>query len=776
MLGVLSVVVGLLLIRHPIQGVTAVALLLGVWLVAAGVVRLIGAFEDPEHRGRRIVSAAVLGVAGVIIVASPHIGYATLALIAGLGFIAYGLSLLVLGWSLRVVRELVRAGRADPRAELSPRRRRIAATALAVLAGVLLGLAGVLAYVRSEVAGERAFAGRLTAALDDGAVRAVVADRSVDALVGRASADVLAVRPLATAAVRALAATPAFGRVAARAATDVHRQVVGGRPEVVLRLDRGGPVLQDALRSVSPALAARTAEGATPVLATLERGDGLTALRRVLDASAWWWALLAGAAVSAAAALRVGPDVRGTLVALGAAAAVAGAVVAGLEVGAGAVVAERAAPGSGAPGDRRHDAVAATWTALFGDLRTAALVMAAGGLAVAALAWALPGHRPAAAPGDPAGRGRRRGGALVAGAALVALAAAALTASVLLAAGGPAAPAATAAAPRGGCNGSVALCGRRLDDVVFAGTHNSYAAADEPGWLFANQRHGIARQLDDGIRALLLDVHAGVRDPDTGRVRTDLRAEGMTRNKVAEAIGPRALRTADRLAGRVGAGDLRGRRGTYLCHTLCELGRSRSTRSSRWSAASSTGTRRRPPRRLRAVRAPGGDRGRPAAHGPARRGGGPRPRRAAADARRARRRRPAARALRRGGRWARPWYPPAFSFVQDTPLGARRPAELSCRRFRGEPSSPLLLLNHWIDRFPPRPSDNAPIGTAAFLRDRIRRCTAQRRIRGAIVAVDFSDRTRSWRSPASSIAGGLDAPPAGAAGGRIASLGARGRA
>lgn len=107
-LGVLSVVVGLLLIRHPIHGVTAVALLLGLWLVAAGVVRLIGAFEEPEHRGRRIASALVLGVAGVVIVASPHIGYATLALVAGLGFIAYGLSLLVLGWSLRVVRELAR--------------------------------------------------------------------------------------------------------------------------------------------------------------------------------------------------------------------------------------------------------------------------------------------------------------------------------------------------------------------------------------------------------------------------------------------------------------------------------------------------------------------------------------------------------------------------------------------------------------------------------------------------------------------------------------------
>src|SRR5689334_13647860 len=75
------------------------------------------------------------------------------------------------------------------------------------------------------------------------------------------------------------------------------------------------------------------------------------------------------------------------------------------------------------------------------------------------------------------------------------------------------------------CNGTAALCARRLNQVVFAGTHNSYAASDQPGWYFAPQHHGIARQLDDGIRALLIDVHLGVRDPASGAVRTDLRAE-----------------------------------------------------------------------------------------------------------------------------------------------------------------------------------------------------------------------------------------------------------
>jgi uncharacterized membrane protein HdeD (DUF308 family) len=102
-LGVVSVVVGILLIRHPIAGVTAVALLLGIWLIAAAVVRVVVAFALGEHRLRRVLVAAVLGIAGIAIVSSPHIGYATLALIVGLGFIAYGATMIVLGLAIRTL-------------------------------------------------------------------------------------------------------------------------------------------------------------------------------------------------------------------------------------------------------------------------------------------------------------------------------------------------------------------------------------------------------------------------------------------------------------------------------------------------------------------------------------------------------------------------------------------------------------------------------------------------------------------------------------------------
>ena len=102
-LGVVSVVIGILLVRHPIGGVKAVALLLGIWMIAAAVVRVVAAFAVHAHRLRRLVAAGILAIAGIAIVSEPHIGYATLAVIVGIGFISYGATMIVLGWALRTV-------------------------------------------------------------------------------------------------------------------------------------------------------------------------------------------------------------------------------------------------------------------------------------------------------------------------------------------------------------------------------------------------------------------------------------------------------------------------------------------------------------------------------------------------------------------------------------------------------------------------------------------------------------------------------------------------
>jgi uncharacterized membrane protein HdeD (DUF308 family) len=103
LMGVLSVVIGVLLIRHPIGGVLFVALLLGIWLIAVGVVRFVEAF-DTDHRFWGIVVALLEMAAGIVIVATPPIGFATLALLVGIAFIVNGVALFALGWMMHSVR------------------------------------------------------------------------------------------------------------------------------------------------------------------------------------------------------------------------------------------------------------------------------------------------------------------------------------------------------------------------------------------------------------------------------------------------------------------------------------------------------------------------------------------------------------------------------------------------------------------------------------------------------------------------------------------------
>lgn len=296
-------------------------------------------------------------------------------------------------------------------------------------------------------------------------------------------------------------------------------------------------------------------------------------------------------------------------------------------------------------------------------------------------------------------------------------------------------PPAQAAVPPEGCNGSTDYCDLRLDQFTFAGTHNSYSAAQEPGWMIPNQRFGIARQLDDGVRSFLLDIHVGEQTDQL--VRTDLDAEGMDRNKVTRAIGARNVAAADRLIARAGAGRIRGRTQLYLCHTLCELGAVPALAQFRayasWLDAN-------PGEVLVFMLEP---------YVPAsqierlfRQAG------LLDDVRALDRQAPMptlgelVQENRRllvfteadGG--APDWYMPAWSFFQDTPLGAEKASEFECRRKRGDADSPLLLVNHWIDSFPPSPRRNRTIADG-FLERRLAECEAEMGLQPNVVAVDF---------------------------------------
>lgn len=58
------------------------------------------------------------------------------------------------------------------------------------------------------------------------------------------------------------------------------------------------------------------------------------------------------------------------------------------------------------------------------------------------------------------------------------------------------------------CNGHPELCDRRYDEVAVVMTHNAMSSAEED-FISPNQNRRLWRQLEDGVRGFMLDVHVG---------------------------------------------------------------------------------------------------------------------------------------------------------------------------------------------------------------------------------------------------------------------------
>ncbi len=102
--GVVSAVIGVVLIRHPTNSVVVIALLLGLWLLVAGILRLIIALAvAPRSFGSALLGLLEL-VAGIVIVSSPNIGVTTLAILIGIAWILRGLAMVMVAWTLRGLR------------------------------------------------------------------------------------------------------------------------------------------------------------------------------------------------------------------------------------------------------------------------------------------------------------------------------------------------------------------------------------------------------------------------------------------------------------------------------------------------------------------------------------------------------------------------------------------------------------------------------------------------------------------------------------------------
>jgi hypothetical protein len=298
------------------------------------------------------------------------------------------------------------------------------------------------------------------------------------------------------------------------------------------------------------------------------------------------------------------------------------------------------------------------------------------------------------------------------------------------------------------CNGFAELCDRPLNEVAFPAAHNAMSAADLRGWYQPNQRYDIRRQLDDGIRAFLIDSHYGIKR-SSGPVLTDLQREG-TGSKVLESVeqqlGSQGAASFQALQSQFANRGGEGKPGSYFCHVVCELGSVEMGKVLGWFrdfleshpdeflilfiedkvSPSDTATAFEKSGIL------------PYAyiHKP----GEPFPtlRELITQDKRL-----FVMAEVDSGAGAIPWYHQGFDLAQETPYTFGTPEELagksSCIPNRGAGNNPLFQLNHWVEKLPRSPSTASNVNGLDFLLTRARECERRRGLLPNLVAVDYYD-------------------------------------
>lgn len=674
---------------------------------------------------------------------------------------------------------------------------------LIVLASISALVGGVVLYAREEIVSTPAFVDRAADALAQPHVQGVVSREVTVQLLEPALPDVVAARPVIQTAVKLAIGTPAFQSVFRLAAVHAHRLLFSRGGNAVLDISDAGSVVSSALRTLAPKIAAQIPKATDAILVTLRRRGFADTTLRVADViRVLGWVLPFVALGLFAAAIAVARDRRRAItrsaVGIGLT-AVTFAIV--LELFRRYAVAH-VYGGLELRSTDVRGALDELWGAFFDDLMTWTLAFAAGAWLLAAASSSVLAPYSAAtlirrsraflaspkstrrrglqgavalvigifaivkptlslrivavacgclfvyfgfgelltvtAPEQPRARRRRRvlskrlaigfGGA---GAAVVA----GIIAAIALTGAAP-----TQAASTATCNGYAQLCDRRLNEVSFAGTHNSMSAADSPGWYIANQDRDIAQQLDDGIRAFKISTHYGTED-SSGFVHTNLVAEGAQLNRVAAKLIPSARAALQRVSKSLSRGAV-GKQDVWLCHTLCELGAT--------SMVSFFQTIRRflelnpnqvlvffdedavHEQDLRSAFVRAGVFKYLARLQP----GQPLP--TLGQLIRAHKNIVVFSQDPTSGHY--PWNPYAFNWMEDTPLGATKPSQFTCKLYRGKAGNPLLLMNDWADIFPPRPSPNVPLVKRDFILSRAQQCAEQRGRVPNLILTDYYDR------------------------------------
>jgi uncharacterized membrane protein HdeD (DUF308 family) len=92
LMGVLSVIVGVLAMRHMLQTVEVLAVLFGLTWLIGGIIQIVNELSRPAGAGRgwRITLATLTGCAGLVVLAYPTPSLVTLTVLVGVWLIIWG--------------------------------------------------------------------------------------------------------------------------------------------------------------------------------------------------------------------------------------------------------------------------------------------------------------------------------------------------------------------------------------------------------------------------------------------------------------------------------------------------------------------------------------------------------------------------------------------------------------------------------------------------------------------------------------------------------------
>jgi uncharacterized membrane protein HdeD (DUF308 family) len=111
---VLSIIAGIVCLRRPGESLLALVVVLGIYLIVAGIIRFIRSFSELEDRAAQMGLGIIDAILGILILSLPKLSLVTLAVLFALSLMIRGAFMVYVSFKLRSVRDATEPSAAVP--------------------------------------------------------------------------------------------------------------------------------------------------------------------------------------------------------------------------------------------------------------------------------------------------------------------------------------------------------------------------------------------------------------------------------------------------------------------------------------------------------------------------------------------------------------------------------------------------------------------------------------------------------------------------------------